>query len=114
MLIVFKTSNEQRRAAFSPYYFSAPFMRFKMIQKTLLAFSDPTRREILRMLKKSARTVGEISERFDISIPAISRHLAVLKDAELVIAQREGKYIRYSLRNEKIEDMIELLKEYLR
>ena len=85
-----------------------------MIQKTLLAFSDPTRREILRMLKKSARTVGEISERFDISIPAISRHLAVLKDAELVIAQREGKYIRYSLRNEKIEDMIELLKEYLR
>ena len=85
-----------------------------MIQKTLLAFSDPTRREILRMLKKSARTVGEISERFDISIPAISRHLGVLKDAELVIAQREGKYIRYSLRNEKIEDMIELLKEYLR
>lgn len=85
-----------------------------MIQRTLLALSDPTRREILRMLKKGDRTVGEISERFDISVPAISRHLSVLKDAELVFARREGKYICYSLQIDRIDDAVEWLKEFLR
>ena len=68
-----------------------------MLQQTLLALSDPTRREILKMLKRGDKTAGEISERFDISAPAISRHLSVLKDAELIFAQREGKFLIYSL-----------------
>ena len=85
-----------------------------MIQRTLLALSDPTRREILKMLKKSDRTVSEILERFDISAPAISRHLAVLKEANLVTSRREGKFIYYSPRFEVIEDIRDFLGEYLR
>ena len=84
-----------------------------MIQRTLLALSDPTRREILKMLRKGDRTVGEISERFDISAPAISRHLSVLKEADLVASRREGKYIYYSSRFEVIEDIREYLKVFL-
>lgn len=85
-----------------------------MIQRTLLALSDPTRREILKMLKKSDLTVSEILERFDISAPAISRHLAVLKEAELVTSRREGKFIYYSPKFDVIEDIREYLGEYLR
>lgn len=85
-----------------------------MIQRTLLALSDPTRREILKMLKKSDRTVSEISERFDISAPAISRHLSVLKEAELVISRREGKFIYYSAQFSTIESVREWLGEFLR
>ena len=74
-----------------------------MIQKTLLALSDPTRREILKMLKRGDKTAGEIAERFDVSAPAISRHLAVLRDAELVFVQREGKFLYYSLSLDPLE-----------
>ena len=84
-----------------------------MIQRTLLALSDPTRREILKILRRGERTVGEINERFDISPPAISRHLLVLRDAELVRCRREGKFIYYSLDTNKIEGLREWLKELL-
>jgi len=84
-----------------------------MIQQTLLALSDPTRREILKMLKQRERSVGEITERFDISLPAISRHLAVLRDAELVKACREGKYVRYSINCDSIEMLREWLRDFL-
>ena len=76
-----------------------------MIQRTLLALCDPTRREILKILKRGEKTVGEINERFDISPPAISRHLCVLRDAELVEARREGKFIVYELRLDPLEDL---------
>ena len=76
-----------------------------MIQKTLLALCDPTRREIMKMLKRGERSVGEISERFDVSTPAISRHLAVLRDAELVEIERDGKRIIYRLRPEPLEEI---------
>ncbi len=85
-----------------------------MIQETLLALCDPTRREILKMLKKSNKTVGEIAERFDISPPAISRHLAVLRDAELVDTHREGKFIVYEAKFDPIEDLDDWLRELLK
>ena len=85
-----------------------------MLQKTILALSDPTRREILKMLKKGSKTVGEIAERFDISPPAISRHLAVLRDAELVEARREGKFIVYEPTFEPIEYLDDWLRELLK
>lgn len=85
-----------------------------MIQQTLLALSDPTRREILKMLKKGNKTAGEIAERFDISPPAISRHLAVLRDAELVDTRREGKFIVYEARLDPIEDLDGWLRELLK
>ena len=84
-----------------------------MIQKTILALSDPTRREILNMLKKGNKTAGEIAERFDISPPAISRHLAVLRESELVETRREGKFIVYEARLDPIEDLDEWLRELL-
>ena len=84
-----------------------------MIQQTLLALSDPTRREILKMLKKGDKTAGEIAERFDISAPAISRHLSVLKDAELVVVQREGKFLLYSLYCEPLEFLDDWINDFL-
>ena len=66
------------------------------------------------MLKKGNKTVGEIAERFDISPPAISRHLAVLRDAELVDTHREGKFIVYEPSFEPIENLDEWLRELLK
>ena len=85
-----------------------------MIQETLFALCDPTRREILKMLKKGSKTAGEIAERFDISPPAISRHLSVLKDAELVETHREGKFIVYESNFEPIEDLDDWIRELLK
>lgn len=85
-----------------------------MIQQTILALGDPTRREILKMLKKGSKTAGEIAERFDISPPAISRHLSVLRDAELVDTQRVGKFIVYEARLDPIEDLDDWLRELLK
>ena len=65
------------------------------------------------MLKKGCKTAGEIAERFDISPPAISRHLAVLRDAELVDTRREGKFIVYEPRFKPIEDLDDWLRELL-
>ena len=77
-----------------------------MLQQILLALCDPTRREILKMLRSKERTVGEISARFDISPPAISRHLGVLREAELVFARREGKFIYYELNASVLEELL--------
>ena len=85
-----------------------------MIQQTILALCDPTRREILKMLKKGSKTAGEIAERFDISPPAISRHLSVLRDAELVDTQRVGKFIVYEATLGPIEDLDDWLRELLK
>ena len=85
-----------------------------MIQRTLLALSDPTRREILKMLRRGDRTAGEISERFDVSAPAISRHLAVLRDAELVLSRREGKFLYYSLSTEPLEFLDDWIDEFIK
>ncbi len=85
-----------------------------MIQETLLALCDPTRREILKMLKKGNKTMGEIAERFDISPPAISRHLAVLREAELVDTHREGKFIVYEVKFDPIEDLDDWLRKLLK
>lgn len=84
-----------------------------MIQQTLLALSDPTRREILKMLKKGDKTAGEIAERFDVSAPAISRHLSVLRDAELVFSRREGKFLYYTLSLDPIEFLGDWIDELL-
>jgi DNA-binding transcriptional ArsR family regulator len=61
------------------------------------ALADHTRREILRLLRGGPRTSGEIAARFDSSWPTISRHLAVLRDAGLVVAERKGQEIYYEL-----------------
>ena len=76
------------------------------VQQTLKALDDPIRRKILGMLKKGRLSAGEITERFEITGAAISRHLSVLKDADLVRDTREGKYIYYELNTSVLEEVM--------
>ena len=76
------------------------------LQQTLKALADPTRREILNLLKSGRRSAGEISEHFDITGAAISRHLSVLKEADLISDTREGKFIFYELNTSVLEETL--------
>ena len=76
------------------------------LQQTLKALADPTRREILNLLKRGKRSAGEITEHFDITAAAISRHLSVLKEADLIEDTREGKYIFYELNASVLEEIM--------
>ena len=76
------------------------------LQHTLKALADPTRREILTMLKQGRRSAGEISEQFDITAAAISRHLSVLKEADLICDSRDGKFIFYELNASVLEEIM--------
>lgn len=76
------------------------------LQETLRALADPTRREILNLLKGGKKSAGEICEHFDISAAAISRHLSVLKEADLVYDSREGKFIYYTLNTSVLEETL--------
>jgi len=70
------------------------------------ALSDPTRREILKMLRQGDMTAGDIARHFDISKPSMSHHLNVLKQAELVLDERRGQYIYYSLNTTVFQDVL--------
>ena len=76
------------------------------LQQTLKALADPTRREILNLLKKGKLSAGEITDHFDITAAAISRHLSVLKEADLIEDTREGKYIYYELNASVLEEIM--------
>ena len=76
------------------------------IQETLKALSDPVRREILEHLKHGRLPAGRIAELFDISSPAVSRHLSVLKDAGLVRDYRKGKFVFYELKASVLEETL--------
>lgn len=76
------------------------------IQRTLKALADPTRREILELLKGGKRSAGEITEHFPVTAAAISRHLSVLKQADLIRDQRDGKYIFYELNTSVLEEVM--------
>ena len=76
------------------------------LQNTLQALADPTRREILKLLKHSRLSAGEISDHFSVSGAAISRHLSVLKEADLIRDEREGKFIYYELNTSVLEDVM--------
>jgi len=76
------------------------------LQSTLKALADPTRREILNMLKKGKLSAGEIVEKFDITGAAISRHLSVLKDADLIFDKRDGKFIYYEINTSVLEEIM--------
>ena len=76
------------------------------LQQTLKALADPTRREILNLLKDGKRSAGEIADQFDITAAAVSRHLSVLKEADLVCDTRDGKYIFYELNTTVLEEIL--------
>ena len=76
------------------------------LQATLRALADPIRREILNLLKSGRLSAGEISEHFPVTGASISRHLSVLKEADLIRDTREGKYIFYELNASVLEEVL--------
>lgn len=76
------------------------------IQHTMKALSDPIRREILGLLKAGRLSAGEISEKFPVSGAAVSKHLSVLKEADLIRDTRDGKYIFYELNTSVLEEVM--------
>ena len=81
------------------------------LQQTLKALADPIRREILNLLKKGRMPAGEITAHFSVSAPAISRHLSVLREADLIRDRRECKFIYYELNTSVLEEIMLWLRE---
>jgi ArsR family transcriptional regulator, arsenate/arsenite/antimonite-responsive transcriptional repressor len=73
------------------------------------ALADPTRREILRLLRSGERTAGELASRFDMSKPSVSHHFAVLKAADLIRSRRDGQQIYYALNTTVVEDLLAMI-----
>ena len=76
------------------------------MHNTLKALADPIRREILNLLKRGKMSAGEITEHFDVTGASISRHLSVLKEAELIRDTRDGKFIIYELNASVLEEIM--------
>ena len=76
------------------------------LQQTLKALSDPIRREILNLLKSGRMSAGDISAHFPVTDAAISRHLSLLKEADLIRDTREGKFIYYELNTSVLEEVM--------
>ena len=81
--------------------------------ETFKALSDPTRREILNLLKRGDLSAGEIADRFDMTAATISHHLSVLKNADLILDRREGKYIYYQLNLSVFEELLGWFKDFM-
>jgi DNA-binding transcriptional ArsR family regulator len=77
------------------------------------ALSDPIRRKILLLLKERDMTAGEIAERFEISKPSISHHLNILKQAGMVVDERKGQKIYYSINTSVFEDVVRFVMDLL-
>ena len=76
------------------------------------ALNDPIRREILEMLQGRDLTAGEIAEKFNISWPSVSHHLDLLKQARLVIAEKNGQYVHYSLNTTVVDEIVKWLIQF--
>ena len=79
---------------------------FLGIQDTLKALADPIRRKILNLLKNGRLSAGEICEHFSVTGASISRHLAILKEADLIRNKREGKFIYYELNMSVLDELM--------
>lgn len=76
------------------------------MNESFKALSDPSRRQILRLLREKDRTAGEIAEYFNMSKPSISHHLSALKQAKLVLDERQGQHIVYSLNTTVVQEVM--------
>ena len=76
------------------------------LQETTKALADPIRRAILNLLKEGPMTAGDIQSKFDVTFASISRHLSVLKDADLIRDRRDGKFIIYDLNASILEEVL--------
>lgn len=75
-------------------------------QQSFKALSDPIRREILHLLQTGPMAAGDIAARFDVSGATISHHLSILRDAGLVLDEKQGKYIYYELNMSVVDEII--------
>ena len=82
------------------------------LNDTFKALADPTRREILKMLNDKSLSAGDIAKAFNISKPSMSHHLNILKNAELVLAERDGQNIIYSLNASVLQEVVQQIMEY--
>ena len=82
------------------------------MQDVLEAISDPTRRQILDLLKKGEKSAGELGEHFEISGPSMSHHLSKLKAADLVTTRRHGQSIYYSINTSVFDDAAQFMIEF--
>jgi ArsR family transcriptional regulator, arsenate/arsenite/antimonite-responsive transcriptional repressor len=76
------------------------------MNKAFKALADPTRREILALLRDGEKTAGDLAESFDMTKPSMSHHFSVLKDADLITSRREGQQIWYSLNTTVVQDVM--------
>lgn len=76
------------------------------MNESFKALSDPTRRRILRLLREKDMSAGEIADQFAMSKPSISHHLNMLKQAKLVLDERKGQHIIYSLNSSVVQEMV--------
>lgn len=83
------------------------------LNETFKALADPSRREILRLLRRGEMSAGELAERFEMAKPSLSHHFSVLKQADLVVARRDGQQIFYSLNTTVMQDVAAMLWDLL-
>ena len=79
------------------------------VHRAFRALADPTRRRILRLLRERRRTSGEIADAFPSSWPTISRHLAVLRSAGLIVRERKGQFMEYDVNTTVLQEVVEFL-----
>ena len=82
--------------------------------KAFKALADPTRREILSLLRQGEMTAGALAERFDMTKPTMSHHFAVLKEADLLTSRRDGQQIWYGLNTTVVQDLMAWAMDLLR
>ena len=78
------------------------------------ALADPTRREILRLLRRSEMTAGDLADKFDMAKPTMSHHFSVLKEADLITSRRDGQQIWYGLNTTVVEDLMAWVMDLIR
>ncbi len=84
-----------------------------VVQNTLKALSDPSRRKILELLKDGDMVAGELLKHFEISGASLSHHLSILKKADLIVDKKQGTYIYYQLNTSVVEDVLVWMKGLL-
>jgi ArsR family transcriptional regulator, arsenate/arsenite/antimonite-responsive transcriptional repressor len=76
------------------------------MNRAFKALADPTRREVLNLLRSGEKTAGELAEYFDMTKPSMSHHFSVLKEADLITSRREGQQIWYGLNTTVVQDLM--------
>lgn len=84
-----------------------------MLQDTMKALSDPTRRKILELLKKGPMSAGDLGKEFDMTGATLSHHLSILKKAQLVSDEKRGTFIYYEINTTVMEDMLFWISSFL-